>query len=157
MLLHCFQSLCFILFSMHAIASPSLCVRAHARAQLVFRIEAEQPHQDLLLFYRFLVTRPKSNTTAGRLLAARRRVRFRSVGQKAIEKQKKEGKENPGVIKTWSRSSTIIPNFVGVTFQVYNGKKFIPVSVNESMVGHKLGEFSPTRTFRGHDADKKSK
>lgn len=77
--------------------------------------------------------------------------------QKAIEKQKKEGKENPGVIKTWSRSSTIIPNFVGVTFQVYNGKKFIPVSVNESMVGHKLGEFSPTRTFRGHDADKKIK
>ena len=59
-------------------------------------------------------------------------------------------------IKTWSRRSTILPQFVGLTFNVYNGHKFIPVSVSEEMVGHKLGEFSPTRTFRGH-ADKKDK
>ena len=60
------------------------------------------------------------------------------------------------VIKTWSRKSTIVPQFVGLTFGVYNGRKFIPVSVNENMVGHKLGEFSPTRTFKGHStADKK--
>ena len=62
-----------------------------------------------------------------------------------------------GAIKTWSRRSTILPQFVGLTFNVYNGKKFIPVSVNEDMVGHKLGEFSPTRTFPGHAADKKAK
>jgi small subunit ribosomal protein S19 len=61
------------------------------------------------------------------------------------------------VIKTWSRRSTIIPQFVGLTFGVYNGKKFIPVSVNEDMVGHKLGEFAPTRTFYGHGVDKKAK
>ena len=61
------------------------------------------------------------------------------------------------IIKTWSRRSTIIPQFVGLTFGVYNGKKFIPVSVNEDMIGHKLGEFSPTRTFTGHGADKKAK
>lgn len=61
------------------------------------------------------------------------------------------------VIKTWSRRSTILPQFVGLTFGVYNGKKFIPVSVNEDMVGHKFGEFSPTRTFHGHTAaDKKT-
>jgi len=54
------------------------------------------------------------------------------------------------VIKTWSRRSTILPQFVGVTFGVHNGKKFIPVYVTENMVGHKLGEFSPTRSFRGH-------
>ena len=61
------------------------------------------------------------------------------------------------VIKTWSRRSTILPQFVGLTFGVYNGQKFIPVSVNENMVGHKLGEFSPTRTFKGHTAsDKKA-
>ncbi len=60
-------------------------------------------------------------------------------------------------IKTWSRRSTILPQFVGLTFNVYNGHKFIPVSVNEDMVGHKLGEFSPTRTFPGHAADKKGK
>ncbi len=59
------------------------------------------------------------------------------------------------VIKTWSRRSTISPQFVGMTFAVYNGKKFIPVSVNEDMVGHKLGEFAPTRTFQGHGGDKK--
>ena len=60
-------------------------------------------------------------------------------------------------IKTWSRSSTILPQFVGLTFSVYNGHKFIPVSVNEDMVGHKLGEFAPTRTYHGHGADKKGK
>ena len=60
-------------------------------------------------------------------------------------------------IKTWSRRSTILPQFVGLTFQVYNGQKFIPVSVNEDMVGHKLGEFAPTRNFPGHVADKKGK
>ena len=54
------------------------------------------------------------------------------------------------VIKTWSRRSTIMPEFVGLTFAVHNGKKFIPVYVTENMVGHKLGEFSPTRSFRGH-------
>ena len=61
------------------------------------------------------------------------------------------------VIKTWSRRSTILPQFVGLTFGVYNGQKHIPVYVSEEMVGHKLGEFSPTRTFHGHAADKKSK
>lgn len=61
------------------------------------------------------------------------------------------------VIKTWSRRSTIIPEMVGLTFAVHNGKKFIPVFVTENMVGHKLGEFSPTRTFYGHAGDKKSK
>ena len=63
------------------------------------------------------------------------------------------------VIKTWSRRSTIIPQFVGLTFGVYNGKKHIPVMVTEDMVGHKLGEFSPTRTFTGHggSGDKKAK
>ncbi len=61
------------------------------------------------------------------------------------------------VIKTWSRRSTIFPEFVGHTFAVHNGRKFVPVLVTENMVGHKLGEFSPTRTFGGHAADKKVK
>ncbi len=61
------------------------------------------------------------------------------------------------VIKTWSRRSTITPDFVGMTFAVHNGKKFIPVFVTENMVGHKLGEFSPTRTYRGHAGDKAKK
>ncbi|MCX7965512.1 MAG: 30S ribosomal protein S19 [Syntrophorhabdaceae bacterium] len=61
------------------------------------------------------------------------------------------------VIKTWSRRSTIIPDFVGLTFAVHNGKKFIPVFVTEEMVGHKLGEFSPTRTFHSHAGDRKAK
>ena len=61
------------------------------------------------------------------------------------------------VIKIWSRRSTILPHFVGLTFGVYNGKKHIPVSVNEDMIGHKFGEFSPTRTYTGHAADKKAK
>jgi len=60
-------------------------------------------------------------------------------------------------IKTWSRRSTILPQFVGLTFNVYNGRKFVPVSVNEDMVGMKLGEFAPTRSFPGHAADKKGK
>ena len=59
------------------------------------------------------------------------------------------------VIRTWSRRSTILPQFVGLTFGVYNGQKFIPVLVTENMVGHKLGEFSPTRQFYGHSADRK--
>lgn len=61
------------------------------------------------------------------------------------------------IIKTWSRRSTILPQFVGMTFGVYNGKKFIPVAVNEDMIGHKFGEFAPTRTFVGHSAEKKDK
>ena len=61
------------------------------------------------------------------------------------------------VIKTWSRRSTILPQFVGLTFGVYNGHKHVPVAVSEEMVGHKFGEFSPTRTFPGHAADKKAK
>ena len=61
------------------------------------------------------------------------------------------------VIKTWSRRSTVLPQFVGLTFGVHNGKKFIPVYVTENMVGHKFGEFAPTRTYHGHGADKKAK
>ena len=61
------------------------------------------------------------------------------------------------IIRTWSRRSTILPQFVGLTFGVHNGKKFLPVLVTENMVGHKLGEFAPTRTFHGHTADKKAK
>ena len=61
------------------------------------------------------------------------------------------------IIRTWSRRSTILPQFVGLTFGVYNGRKFVPVLVTENMVGHKFGEFSPTRTYYGHAADKKSR
>jgi small subunit ribosomal protein S19 len=61
------------------------------------------------------------------------------------------------IIKTWSRRSTVLPEFVGLTFAVHNGKKFLPVFVTEDMVGHKLGEFAPTRTFYGHAGDKKSR
>ncbi|GBC62663.1 30S ribosomal protein S19 [Desulfonema ishimotonii] len=68
-----------------------------------------------------------------------------------------ESRSGNKVIKTWSRRSTIIPEMVGVTLAVHNGKKFIPVFVTENMVGHKLGEFSPTRTYYGHAGDKKSK
>ncbi|MBG27251.1 MAG: 30S ribosomal protein S19 [Crocinitomicaceae bacterium] len=71
-----------------------------------------------------------------------------------VEAMQSSGKKS--VIKTWSRSSTITPDFVGLTVAVHNGRQFIPVFVTENMVGHKLGEFSPTRTFRGH-ADKKDK
>ncbi len=64
---------------------------------------------------------------------------------------------NKNVIKTWSRASTISPEFVGFTFAVHNGNKFIPVYVTENMVGHKLGEFAPTRTWRGHAGQRKDK
>ena len=74
---------------------------------------------------------------------------------KKVEKQKNETNKKP--IKTWSRNSTIIPDFVGISFLIYNGKKFIPITVSEDMVGHKLGEFAPTRQFSGHTpADKKA-
>ena len=74
---------------------------------------------------------------------------------KQVEKQKNESKSMP--IKTWSRKSTIIPEFIGVSFLIHNGKKFIPIKISEEMVGHKLGEFSPTRQFSGHPpADKKA-
>ncbi len=62
-----------------------------------------------------------------------------------------------GVIKTWSRRSTITPELIGLTFAVHNGKKFVPIFVKENMVGHKLGEFAPTRTFFSHSGDRKSK
>jgi small subunit ribosomal protein S19 len=65
-----------------------------------------------------------------------------------------EGKTKKAVVKTWSRRSTITPDFVGHTFAVHNGNKFIPVYVTEFMVGHKLGEFSPTRNFKGHSSQK---
>lgn len=76
-----------------------------------------------------------------------------------LAKKVDEARETKGskVIKTWSRRSTITPDFVGLTFAVHNGKKFIPVFVTEEMVGHKLGEFSPTRTFHSHSGDRKSK
>ena len=74
---------------------------------------------------------------------------------KKVDKYKTDPKKIP--IKTWSRKSTIIPDFVGVSFLIYNGKKFIPITISEDMVGHKLGEFSPTRTYYGHASDKKSK
>jgi len=61
------------------------------------------------------------------------------------------------IIKTWSRRSTVLPEFVGVTIAIHNGKKFLPIFMTEDMVGHKLGEFAPTRTFFGHAGDKKSK
>ncbi len=76
------------------------------------------------------------------------------VMEKVLEARRtKESK----VIKTWSRRSTVVPDMVGLTFAVHNGKKFIPVFVTEEMVGHKLGEFSPTRTFHGHSGDRKTK
>ncbi|MFQ5535368.1 MAG: 30S ribosomal protein S19 [Sphingomonadales bacterium] len=71
--------------------------------------------------------------------------------EKAIEKGRKDA------IKIWSRRSTILPQFVGLNFAVYNGRKFVPVYVTEDMVGHKFGEFSPTRTYYGHGADKKAR
>ena len=72
-----------------------------------------------------------------------------------VEKQKNVTNKKP--IKTWSRKSTIIPDFVGTSFLIYNGKKFIPITISEDMVGHKLGEFAPTRQFHGHTpADKKA-
>jgi len=76
---------------------------------------------------------------------------------KKAEATQEKGGGRGGPIKTWSRRSTILPEFVGLTFNVYNGRKFVPVSVNEDMVGMKLGEFAPTRTFHGHASDKKGK
>jgi small subunit ribosomal protein S19 len=72
-----------------------------------------------------------------------------------VDKQSSQARPQP--IKTWSRRSTIMPNFVGMVFQVHNGKTFVPVSVSEDMVGMKFGEFAPTRTYYGHGADKKAK
>jgi len=73
--------------------------------------------------------------------------------KKVEDMQRQKSKK---VLKTWSRRSTIVPTMVGLTFAVHNGKKFVPVFVNENMVGHKLGEFSPTRTFHGHSGDRKA-
>ena len=72
---------------------------------------------------------------------------------KKAEKARGSGRKD--IIRIWSRRSTVLPQFVGITFGVYNGQKFIPVLVAENMVGHKFGEFSPTRTYRGHGADRK--
>ena len=74
---------------------------------------------------------------------------------KKIEKEKQSNSSES--IKTWSRRSTVIPDMIGLTFLVHNGKKHIPVYISDSMVGHKLGEFAPTRTYYGHASDKKSK
>ena len=74
---------------------------------------------------------------------------------KKAEQARTSGRKQ--IIKTWSRRSTVLPQFVGLTFAVHNGMKHIPVQVTEDMVGHKLGEFSPTRTFHGHSGDRKAK
>ncbi len=74
---------------------------------------------------------------------------------KKAQKSRESGRND--VIRTWSRRSTVLPQFVGLTFGVYNGKKHIPVSVSEEMIGHKLGEFAPSRTFAGHAADRKAR
>ncbi|MBC2709714.1 MAG: 30S ribosomal protein S19 [Desulfosarcina sp.] len=80
------------------------------------------------------------------------------IDQKLFKKvNEAQGSRSNQVIKTWSRRSTILPEMVGITLAVHNGRKFIPVFVTENMVGHKLGEFSPTRTYYGHAADRKSK
>ena len=79
-----------------------------------------------------------------------------SLLRKVMKLQEEGGKSNK-VIKTWSRRSTIVPEFIGITFAVHNGKKFIPVYVTDNMIGHKLGEFSITRTYHGHGSDKKKK
>ena len=71
-----------------------------------------------------------------------------------VDKAKKSGDKK--VIKTWSRRSTVTPDFVGLTFAVHNGKKFVPVFISENMIGHKLGEFAPTRQFKAHSGDKKA-
>ena len=78
---------------------------------------------------------------------------FEESLMKKVDKYKLDPKKIP--IKTWSRKSTIIPDFVGASFLIYNGKKFIPITVSEDMVGHKLGEFAPTRIFRQHSGDRK--
>jgi small subunit ribosomal protein S19 len=78
----------------------------------------------------------------------------RHLLRKVLEASKSQKRP---VIKTWSRRSTVIPECVGLTFAVHNGRKFVPVFVTENMVGHKLGEFAPTRTFHGHAGDRKSR
>ncbi|OPL16534.1 MAG: 30S ribosomal protein S19 [delta proteobacterium MLS_D] len=80
------------------------------------------------------------------------------IEERLLQKVRKaEASGSRTVLKTWSRRSTIVPELLGHTFAVHNGKKFIPVYVTENMVGHKLGEFAPTRTFYGHAGDRKSK
>ena len=79
------------------------------------------------------------------------------IDQHLLDKVDKLVNSNNKTIKTWSRRSTVFPEMVGYTMAVHNGKKFIPVFVTEEMVGHKLGEFSPSRTYYGHTSDKKSK
>ncbi len=79
------------------------------------------------------------------------------VDQHLLDKVEKLVNSNNKMIKTWSRRSTIYPEMVGYTMAVHNGKKFIPIFITEEMVGHKLGEFSPTRTYYGHTSDRKSK
>jgi small subunit ribosomal protein S19 len=80
------------------------------------------------------------------------------IDQKLLDKvNRAQQTSSKQVIKTWSRRSTVIPEMVGFTLAVHNGRKFIPVFISEDMVGHKLGEFSPTRTFYGHAGDRKSK
>ncbi len=74
---------------------------------------------------------------------------------KKIAVAQKEPNANKRVISTYSRRSTIVPDMIGITFAVYNGRKFVPVYITEQMIGHKLGEFSPTRTFHGHSGDRK--
>ena len=78
------------------------------------------------------------------------------LDKKVVEAQKDQS-QSKKVIKTWSRRSTVTPDMIGLTFAIHNGKKFIPVYVTENMVGHKLGEFSPTRTYRAPGGDKKKK
>ena len=79
------------------------------------------------------------------------------LGYMLKKAEKARGSGRNDIIKTWSRRSTILPQFVGLTFGVYNGNKFLPVSVTENMIGHKFGEFAPTRIFKGHTAaDKKT-
>jgi len=76
-----------------------------------------------------------------------------SLMKKVVEAQRVKSKK---VLKTWSRRSTIVPEMLGVTFAVHNGRKFVPVFTTENMVGHKLGEFAPTRTFHGHSGERKA-
>lgn len=73
-----------------------------------------------------------------------------------VKVQKAQRSGNRGLLKTWSRRSTVVPDMVGLTIAVHNGRKFIPIFVTENMVGHKMGEFAPTRTFRSHSGDKKT-
>jgi small subunit ribosomal protein S19 len=80
------------------------------------------------------------------------------IEERLLEKvEKAQESRSSQVIKTWSRRSTIVPEMVGITLAVHNGRKFVPVFISENMVGHKLGEFSPTRTFYGHAGDRKSR